>query len=180
MIGELNTAVTGYQNKWASLMEGRQNKGFFESLRPTAVAWKAEDLDDFNARFAYLRDVSDQIHLGWVNERWLATFHLRDTSLALGISVVKLMQRRPGSTDATGLDHVDFYFKPESLPQDAKAKDILEEEPNLEWSEEFNGDHCQWLSVWFEGTEAKLRNNTTVDVCIDELRAVANQITAEV
>lgn len=179
MIDELNAAVADFQKKWQDVVAEREDKTFFEKLRPTAVAWKAEDLSDFDTRFAELRDLADHIHMGWINERWLATFHLREATLVDGITVVKLMQRRPGSTDATGLDHVDFYFKPDSLPENTKAKDILEKEPNLKWSEEFNGDHCEWLSIWFEGTEAKIRSNTTVDVCIDELRAVANQITAE-
>ena len=171
MLDELNAALASYQKKWRTLLDNRENKDFFEGLRPTAVAWKTEDAADFDVRFAELRDQADHVHMGWVNERWLATFHLRTATLIDGITVVKLMQRRPGSSDATGLDHVDFLI----VPEGTNAKDVLSHEAGLKWTEELNGDHCKWISIWFEGTEAKLRSDTTLDVCIKELQAVRDQ-----
>jgi hypothetical protein len=169
VIEKLNAAITTYREKWTQLVATRQDKVFFESLQPTSVAWKAEDLADFDARFAELRDHADQIHFGWVNNRWLATVHLRDTALALGLTTVKLMQRRPGSVDATGLDHLDFHLDPQ---QSGSAKDVLAAEPDLNWNEENNGDHCKWLSIWFAGTEAKIRSDTVYDVCCSEMQEV--------
>lgn len=169
---ELNTALQNYKTKWQELVSGRKNKEFFARLRPTAIAWKTEDLADFDKRFAELRGHAKQVHLGWVNNRWLATFCLRDMRLAEGIVLVKLMQRRPGSADAVGLDHVDFYID----PQDKDAKDILAEEPGLKWTEEKNGAHCKWLSIWFQNTEAKLRSDSTWDVCIGEMQDVRSEI----
>lgn len=171
---ELQKAIVAYQAKWLSVVHKRKNKDFFEQLIPTSVAWKTEDIDDFNARFLQLRELSDQVHLGWVNDRWLATFHLRKTTLAEGLTIVKLMQRRNGSTDAVGLDHIDFYFDPAVYT----AKEVLVAESDLTWNEEMNGEHCRWLSIWFEGTEAKLRSDTVLDVCIDEMKDVRNQIVA--
>ena len=172
MIDELHQAITTYQAKWQAHISKRKNKAFFEHLMPTAVAWKTEDIADFDARFIQLRDVSDQIHIGWVNERWLATFHLREATLPEGLTVIKLMQRRTGSTDAVGLDHLDFYFNPDVF----KAKEVLAAEPDLTWNEEINGEHCKWLSVWFEGSEAKIRSDTVLDVCIDEMKDIRGQI----
>lgn len=172
MIDELQQAITMYHDKWHVLVSKRKNKAFFEHLIPTSVAWKTEDLDDFNTRFMQLREVSDQIHLGWVNERWLATFHLREVNLLEGLTVVKLMQRRNGSADAVGLDHLDFYFDPGVY----SAKEVLAVEPELDWNEETNGEHCKWLSIWFEDTEAKVRSDTVLDVCIDEMKDVRKQI----
>jgi hypothetical protein len=171
MLDELNTVLTDFQKKWQKLLDSCDNKDFFETLRPTAVAWKTEDAADFDARFAELRDHADHVHMGWINERWLATFHLRDATLFNGLTVIKLMQRRPGSSDAAGLDHVDFLIQPEGV----SAKETLGHESGLEWTEEFNGDHCKWISIWFDGTEAKLRSDTTLDVCIKELQAVRDQ-----
>jgi hypothetical protein len=34
--------------------------------------------------------------------------------------------------------------------------------PDLKWSEEKNGDHCKWLSIWLDGAEAKLRRDTVL------------------
>ena len=172
MIDELNTAVMDYHAKWHALVAARTHKNFFEQLKPTAVAWKAEDIEDFNQRFMALRDLSDQVHLGWINERWLATFHLKAEHQLQGcVCVVKLMQRRPGSSDATGLDHLDFY-----QPDDADAGEVLASEPNLKWSEEKNGDHCKWLSIWFDGSEAKLRRDTVLNVCAQELKDTERDI----
>lgn len=166
MIDELNQAIDDYYQKWDALVAQRGNKAFFANLKPTSVAWKTKDVDDFNQRAAELRDLSEQVHLGWVNERRLGTFYLKDQTLSHNLKVVKLMQRRPGSSDAVGLDHLDFYF----VPGSANAKEIMEAESGLEWTEEKNGEHCKWISIWFEGTEAKVRSDTVLDVCAKEMK----------
>lgn len=174
MFGEYNTALEAYEQNWQKLVAGRRNKKFFGGLKPTSMGWKVADLQEFNERFMVLRDQSDQVHLCWMNERWLATFHLKNQSLAGGIVLVKLMQRRPGSTDAVGLDHLDYF-----IPADVDVKETLAAEPDLQWTEERNGEHCKWLSVWFEGTEAKLRRDTVLEVCANELMECHAAITTE-
>jgi hypothetical protein len=170
IITELNTTLSDYQLKWKTLAAGRRDRAFFDNARPTSVGWKVADLGEFDKDFAVLRAFSDQIHLGWINERWVASFHLREKQLPWGIELVKLMQLRPGSSDRTGLDHVDF------LTLDGLSAAILEtSEPDLNITDEQNG-HCKWVSVWFGETEAKLRNETTLDVCIAELQDVNEQV----
>lgn len=163
MIEELQTEIGKYWNKWEKL---GIDHPFLVSVRPTSVAWKTKDLADFDVRFAELRELCDQVHVASINDRWIATMHLKPFELPHGLEVIKLMQRRPGSTDATGLDHLDFLIR-----GDGAIKKQLETS-NLKWSEEMNGDHCKWLSIWFDGTEAKLRSNTVIETCIDELREV--------
>jgi hypothetical protein len=170
MLDTLSQAIKDFQEKWDKMATGRKDQDLFKGLKPTAVAWKTTDLAEFDRIFAELRDKADQIHLGWINERWLGTIHLREGELAGGIKIVKLMQRRPGSTDAVGLDHVDFYSE-----QVKDAQTILKTEGGLKWTSEDNG-HCHWISLWFDGTEAKLRTGTTVDVCITELEAINKQV----
>jgi len=165
MIDELNAAIESYHAKWHALVAGRKDRAFFQKLRPTAVAWKAVDRTDFDTRFSLLRDHAEQIHMAWMNGRWLATFYLRDELPTCELRVVKLMERRPGSSDATGLDHLDF------LITQGDAKQVLSAEVDLKWTEEKNGDHCKWISLWFGGTEAKLRNNTVLQICAEELIA---------
>lgn len=171
MLDELRTALDDYRVKWRAVADGANDTAFFEALKPTAVAWKTEDLTDFIARFDELQAVCDQVHLGWVNERWLATMHLKDEILQDGITLVKLMQRRPGSTDATGLDHVDFF-----ITNGKSAKEVMNSETALKWTEESNGEHCKWISVWFDGSEAKLRSDTVLQVCADEMLDLQKQI----
>src|SRR5882672_11257567 len=99
MFEEYGSAIEGYQRKWQTLAALRHNKAYFEELQPTAVAWKVEDRGELLSRLDALRDLSDQIHFGWINERWLVTIHLKDLALPWDIRIIKLMERRPGSTD---------------------------------------------------------------------------------
>jgi hypothetical protein len=150
----------------------RQQADFFKTLKPTALGWKTTDLDEYDQIFASLRDECDQIHIARLNDRWLATMHLKDAKLEGGIEIVKLMQRRPGSEDKTGLDHLDFM-----VSDMAKAHEILNNEPNLKWTNETNNPNCHWISIWFENTEAKIRDGSVIDVCIAELKDVNTNIT---
>lgn len=165
MEARLNQAIAKYQTKWQKLLGNLKDQTYFSDLQPTSVAWKTSDLEEFQAFFAELQKESLQVHLAWVNERWLATVVLKKP-LAWDITLVKLMQRRPNSTDAIGLDHLDFYV----TSNQPTAKLVVEKEPILKWSEERNGEHCRWLSLWFDDTEAKLRSDTVLDVCAAELK----------
>lgn len=169
MIDELAKALQQYQKKWDALVADRKNKPFFESLKPTSVAWKTQDLADYDAKMAELRDLCDQIFVVWMNERWIAKLHLKDQSLPMNLRIIKLMQRRPHSTDAVGLDHVDFYT-PDAI------EPVLQKEPNLKWN--FERNNAEWYSVWFEAGEAKVRNDTICKVCADELLETEKAILA--
>lgn len=168
MLDEISAAVAAYQIKWQQLLADRKEKEFFEKLKPTAVCYKVTDLDELDDRLRTLREEADHVHWGWINERWLVTVHLR-RPLAQGIKIVKLYQRRPGSRDPVGLDHMDFY-----APVIDEA--ILADEHDLKWTRENNGPHSSWISLWFAGTEAKLRTDTTLNVCAEELQELNDQI----
>lgn len=170
MIEDVNESLKSYWSTWQDLLAERHDRRFFENLKPLAVGWKTEDAADFERRFADLRDQCDQIHFGWMNERWIVVLHLKDVALFKNIELIKLMQRRPDSTDSPGLDHVDFYS-----PAVAQADAILAKEPSLHWTHEENGP-CKWISVWFDSTEAKLRTDTTLDVSIAELKEVKEEL----
>ena len=169
-IGELCRATEEYHGKWHAFVKARDDKAFFEALKPTAAAWKVLNRVELDDRLAALRDQSDYLHFAWVNERWLVTVVLKEACLPGTIKVVKLMERRLGSTDPIGLDHIDFL-----LPK-GDAKEVLGKEHDLKWTEERNGDHCQWLSLWFSGTEAKLRSDTVLQACADDLLSCQTQI----
>lgn len=172
MLSEIDEAITEYFAKWDSLIAQRQSRNFFLKLKPTSVGWKTVNLADFNQRLLELMEECDQVHLGWVNERWLASLHLKDSPLPRGIKIIKLMQRRPGSTDSIGLDHLDFYAESED-----EIKRFLEEETDLDEAEESNNPLCHWHSIRFDDTEAKLRADTVIGVCIAELQEVNESLT---
>lgn len=169
MIDELTKAIKDYQTKWQTLVTARKDKEFFQKLKPTSVAWKTQDLADYDAKMAELRDLCDQIFVVWMNGRWIAKLHLKDQSLPLNLRIIKLMQRRPDSTDAVGLDHVDFYT-PDAI------EPVLQKEPDLKW--DFEKNNAEWYSVWFEASEAKIRNDTICKVCADELLETEKEILA--
>ena len=171
MIDELTAALKEYEAKWRALVAERNDISFFEKLKPTSVAWKTVDLADYDAKMAELRDACDQIFVVWMNERWIAKLHLKDTTLPMNLRIIKLMQRRPGSTDAVGLDHVDFY-----TPNGAAIESTLKNEPHIKWNYEKN--NAEWYSVWFAGGEAKIRDDTICSVCADELLATEKEILA--
>jgi hypothetical protein len=121
MIDELNAALESYNQKWQLVVVGRKDTNFFKKLKPTALGWKTQDKEEYHVLLAELHDRSDMVIEKWMNGRWIAKVHLKDAKLINGVEIVKIMQRRPGSNDAVGLDHVDFYA-PTSLAQN---KDVL-------------------------------------------------------
>lgn len=163
MIDEMQTRVQAYLDGWKDFTATRKDHEYFQRLQPTAIGWKFVDRNEVMQRFDEIRDQCEQVHFGWINERWVICVYLKEKTLPGGIKVIKLMERRPGSTDPIGLDHVDFY----DPVNDARAK--VSQETDLKWDEETNGKHCKWISVWFEQGEAKLRNDTVLKVCADEM-----------
>ncbi len=170
MLEEMDKATAAYLKKWENLVQTCQNQTFFRRLKPTSIGWKTADIKEFNDLFSQLRDYCDQIHFGWVNERWLASLHLKEKVLPGNIKIIKLMQRRPGSSDPVGLDHLDFYHVSEE-----EIEQTLADEPNLNAAQESNNPLCHWHSIRFDNTEAKLRANTVLDVCIAELKEVSHE-----
>lgn len=174
MIDELNHALEDYQAKWQKLVSQRTTTAFFKALKPVAVGWKTKDQAEYKKLYAELHEHCDRIVETWMNDRWIAKMHLRDQKLTTGITIIKLMQRRPSSSDAVGLDHVDFYS-----PKVKNAEQILTKESNLKWTHESNDvvDNYAWISLWFDKTEAKLKANTVIDIVVDELNTMNAEIT---
>lgn len=175
MLEELNVTLKDYNRKWARLINERQNKEFFAGLKPVAVGWKVADKAEYDRIYEELRLQCDKIIETWMNDRWIAKLHLKESKLPGGIEIIKLMQRRLGSDDALGLDHVDFF----SLAV-TNARPILESERNMKWSLENNDavEGYSWLSVWFDGTEAKLKAATVLDIITQELQELNQAIKA--
>lgn len=170
MFDELNRSIDEYMGKWQALVNARKNKEFFERLKPIAAGWKVADFEEYERLKREWRGSMDMLFENEMNGRWIAEIHLKDTKLSGGLEIIKLMQRRPGSSDALGLDNIDFMDMEET-----NTKAVLAEETDIKWTDEKNG-LCVWTSIWFDGTEAKLRNGTVLDVAIDELQAVNNKI----
>ncbi|HKR81618.1 MAG TPA: hypothetical protein VJR27_01315 [Candidatus Saccharimonadales bacterium] len=174
MIDEINQALEAYHVKWHELIAKRSDKAFFEALKPVAVGWKVAGRAEYERLYTELHDQCDQIIETWMNNRWIAKMHLRDSKLDGNLEIIKIMQRRPGSNDAIGLDHLDFY----GPTVDKKGEAILKAEPGLKWSRESNDliSGYEWLSLWFDGAETKLRSSTVLDVIGAELTELSQKI----
>lgn len=171
MIEQLNESIRDYQAAWRQFVSDRADREFFDTLQPVSVGWKVDTIDDFDLAVAALRQHADQVHMIRKNNRWLATMHLTDIVLDGGITIVNIMQRRPDSEDALALDNMSFY-----VPHFARTEEVLALEPGLKWTHESNGQHSNWISVWFAGREAKLRAETVLDVTLHELRDMRDEV----
>lgn len=173
MLEDINEAVKFYQDKWKAMAKDRTEPEFFTGLKPTAVGWKVKDRAEYDELVSVLHDQCSQLVETWINGRWIAKLVLRDKELDGGIRIIKVMERRPDSTDAVGLDHVDFY-----AADIAKADQIIRNEQDLKCTTEFNDatDDYTWLSIWFEGTEAKIKPYTVLDTLAEELQAINTHI----
>jgi hypothetical protein len=175
MLEQLNSELETYFVKWQVLIAARKNNEFFSTLKPVAVGWKVADKAEYDRIYEELRLDCDKIVETWMNGRWIAKLHLKSTTLPGSISIIKLMQRRPGSDDALGLDHVDYYGQ-----QVANADSVLKAEADLKWSTESNDAVAgyEWISVWFDGGEAKLKAGTVVDIVVQELQELSESLKA--
>ena len=158
MFDDVNAAIEAYQTKWQAFVAQRRNKEFFERLQCVGLGWKVADLAEYDRLFAQWRGACDHINQVWLNDRWIATLHLKDAKLYGDIEVIKLMQRRPDSSDTLGLDHLDFYDS-----EVVNTTTVLAEESGVKWTEERNGI-AEWVSIWFDGAEAKLRARTVWEI----------------
>lgn len=139
--------------------------------RPSTLAWKVTDITEFTETLGgFLKDnLVEQCHIGFVDKRYIASVVFKEP-LYREARILKLMQRRPGSTDPVGLDHADFAV--DSLP-DTEAD--LNKQPDIKWSYESNEVH-QWISVWFDNREAKFVDHIVLDVGVKELQDATKQL----
>jgi len=70
---------------------------------------------------------------------------------------------------------VDFF----STQDRAAMQAVLQQEPDLKWNVESNSiiEGYDWLSLWFDGTEAKLKSDTVLDIIQQELKQLNERIT---
>ena len=139
--------------------------------QPAAVGWKVADINEFNdALSGFLKSgLVAQCHIGFVDNRYIASIVFKEP-IYQNIRILKLMQRRPGSTDPIGLDHADFPV--EDL---AAAEATLAKQKVPKWGHESNDVHG-WISVWFDGLEVKYFDHIVLDIAVKELQDTISQL----
>lgn len=162
MLDNISVALGDYFATWHRMIDGTS----LVAARPDAVGWKVADEAEYQKIYQELRAHCEIVVETWMNGRWIAKMHLKDQSLQQDIAIIKLMQRRPGSDDALGLDHVDFICD----DMEAVAKELDQGTIKHSWETNDVVDDYRWLSVWFAGTEAKVKEYGVVDIVIKELQ----------
>lgn len=172
MLDQLTESLQGYRNKWEALAAENPNLMLLE-LKPDAMGWKVANETEYLGWCNELRGSCDKVIETWMNDRWIAKMILRKPLELSGIRIIKIMQRRPGSDDALGMDHMDFY-----VPDMQKFETLLKAQEHVKWSWETNNavDNYKWLSIWFDGTEAKLKSYTVLDLVQQELATINAEI----
>lgn len=138
---------------------------------PSTVGWKTKDINEFTQTLSQLLSSgsADQCHEGWVDKRYIASI-VFFKPIFNNVYVLKLMQRRPNSTDPVGLDHVDFY-----VDDLGKVEKEFQKIKLGNWDYESNESH-RWISLRYDKTEAKFVDHLVLDVCVQELRQASQKI----
>jgi hypothetical protein len=152
-------------NKYWQLWDSFRKQHNLQDFKPSTVAYKAQDIEDFNQILGSLleKDLANQCHIGFVDKRYIASIVLRKPVFFKDVRIVNLMQRRLNSTDPVGLDHMDFYVN--SL---AEIENEFKKKGLKGWEYESNESH-RWISLKFDDTEAKFVDHLVLDVCVKEL-----------
>ena len=160
----LSASLDKYFAKWDEYVARMGLYAIAEKMRPVAVGWKVADRMDYRRTLSILENYAQQMHSITVSKRRFGTVVLEDP-LVRGITIIKLIERRPGSRDALGLDHIDFY-----LPLIEGIAEMLERS-EANWRRQ-GSDNYKRLSVRFGPEslyEAKIIDHTILEICADEL-----------
>lgn len=160
MINEIKDQLELYRADWVNWLNsvGLDQKG----LAPTAAGWKVSNAGEFLSHTELLIPLSSQAHIADVNDRKIGSFVLKEY-LPMDLQVIKLMQRRTGSNDKLGLDHIDFTVN------DLDTIEIFLKKMNVPYEWQSNDMH-RWISARIvQNREAKFVDHTVLDVGSEEM-----------
>lgn len=167
----LSLSLEKYFIKWDEYVSRMGLFAIAEKMRPVAVGWKVSSNAEYRRTMSVLDNFASQIHSVSVGKRKFATVVLNEP-LAKGITVIKVIERRAGSRDIVGLDHIDFY-----LPMVEGIAEMLDR-GQANWRRQGN-DKYKRLSVRFGPEslyEAKIIDHTVLDIAADELMYAGQKI----
>lgn len=167
----LSQSMDRYFNKWDEYVARMGLFAIAEKMRPIAVGWKVGSRAEYRRVMSVLDNYAVQIHSVNIGKRKVATVVLAEP-LAREINVIKVIERREGSRDIVGLDHVDFY-----LPIVEGLAEMFERS-QANWRRQGN-DTYKRLSVRFGPEslyEAKIIDHTVLNIAADELNYASQKI----
>jgi hypothetical protein len=166
----LKKALEDYNAAWKAFLVVRHLETLEHTAVPNTISWKVADKADLFAVLESLKTDAEQMHVGTVNDRLIASVVLHKPYD--GMSIVKILERRPGSDDPLGLDSLDYMVKdPEhtyELLKDAEAHIVKE-----------SNEVHDWLSLRFGKNlefEAKFVDHLVLAVAIKEMEIAQTKL----
>ncbi|MDQ3065301.1 MAG: hypothetical protein M3Q36_03465 [bacterium] len=167
----LSQSIEKYFTKWDEYVARMGIFTIAEKMRPIAIGWKVGSRAEYRRIMSVLDNYALQIHSVTVGKQKFASVVLQEP-LARGINIIKVIERRSGSRDAVGLDHIDFY-----LPMIEGVAEMLER-GEANWRRQGN-DTYRRISVRFGPEslyEAKIVDHTVLNIAADELNYASQRI----
>lgn len=166
---QIQSALETYFAAWDNFKA--QAIGYdFASVKPMHVGWKVSGDAEFSGQLGQLLQFAEQGHLYTIHNRKIMILVLKQP--IEGVPCMQIVQRRPGGSEAIGLDHVAFYCKDLAALATALSK------TDYKW-EKIDGQDHQWVSLRFDGgMEAKFFDVTMLQIAAQELREASDAIIA--
>lgn len=159
-------ALQRYKLAWRALLQEYDMFDFADYAIATTVSWKVADEERLFAALQANTAEIEQVHIGTVNDRFIASAVLHKP-VEDQLWLLKILERRAGSKDPLGLDSVDFL-----VPDIERTHQGLKS-AGLYVVKEHNDMHS-WLSLRFgpnDEFEAKFTDHLVLDVAGRELKA---------
>ncbi|MDB5169094.1 MAG: hypothetical protein JWO41_450 [Candidatus Saccharibacteria bacterium] len=164
-------ALQRYKIAWRNLVQEYHLEDFEEFAIPTTISWKVADKDHLYEALYNIRKETEQVHIGTVNDRFIASVVLKQP-FEDDLWIIKVLERRVASKDALGLDSIDYLVPDlEQTYQGLKAA-------GLPVVKEHNDVHA-WLSLRFGNNdqfEAKFTDHLVIAVAQKELKLDEDKI----
>ena len=167
----LEHLLDAYNTAWRVLVAQNNLRAFAQTALPTTIGWKVEDKKALFGNLELLADKSEQVHIGTVNNRLIATVVL--IGPYRGMRLLKILERRAGSNDPLGLDSIDYLVEKLS-----STYELLSRATDGNLVKQHN-DHHSWLSLRFGEArefEAKFTDHLVLSVAQKQLSASEQEI----
>lgn len=165
------TALSDYQAAWKAFIVINHLEAFEHTLELTAISWKVEHKVALYANLRMLGDKAEQVHIGTINDRFIAMAILKEPYA--GSRIIKILERRPRSHDPLGLDSVDYRV----LDIDETFEALKSAGARVE--RQSNEVH-DWVSLRFGKNhefEAKFMDHSMIDFATRQLDAAKQSLT---
>lgn len=166
----LPKSLREYRDAWKAFMVVHHLETLEREVRATTFSWKVADKPALFTCLEANADHIEQLHIGTVNGRFIASAVLHEPYEAMPI--MKILERRQGSADPLGLDSIDYITDDRDrvfrMLQDAGASVELQSNDLHDWLSLRFGEHLQY--------EAKFNDSLVLKVSIEELRIAEQRL----